>query len=176
MEGWQVREAAEKLKLVFLSELSVLPAYLITPKESYDTDLLMDHGLLLFPAALKTKMPEAADDALEAGTCLALERSTACGFHTYGVVEAVLRKYWDTVTNNKPRPKIESLGKMAAEPNDGNFGESKVTESLLQLAKLHRNPLAHPDVHLSLDEAIAALGMARSVPTHMLAVIPEPTP
>jgi hypothetical protein len=40
------------------------------------------------------------------------------------------------------------------------------------MAKLHRNPLIHPEVALSVDEAMATLGIARSVVTAMLAELP----
>ena len=176
VEAYNIREAASRFKLVFLSELSALPAFLVTPKENYSIDYLIDAGYGLFPADMLKKAPETEDDSQEAGRCLAFERNTACGFHTYRVVEAVLRRYWDVATNGKPRPKIESLGKMSAELVDGGYGDKKVTESLLQLARLHRNPLAHPDVILTSDEAISALGMARSVITHMLTVLPDVPP
>ena len=92
------------------------------------------------------------------------------------MVEAVLRRYWDVVTNGKDRPQIETLGKMAAELSEGKIGDKKVSESLLQLARLHRNPLAHPDVILTADEAVGALGIARSAITPMLAVLPDVLP
>lgn len=176
LEAYQIREAAKSFKLVFLSEMAVIPAFLVTQKENFNTDRLIDNGLGLFPANLALKVPETFEDAQEAGRCLAYELNTACGFHTFRVVEAVLRRYWDAVTNGKPRPKIESLGKMSSELTEGKHGEAKVTESLSQLAKLHRNPLAHPDVILTGDEAIAAIGMARSVITHMLSVLPDVPP
>jgi hypothetical protein len=176
LEAHQIREAAKEFKLVFLSEFAHVPAYLVTKKDNYDLDSLIENGTSLFGSNLILKAPEAEDDALEAGRCIAFERNTACGFHTFRVVEAVLRRYWDVVTSGKPRPKIESLGKMANELKDGGHGDSKVSESLVQLARLHRNPLAHPDVILTADEAIAALGMARSVITHMLAVLPDVPP
>lgn len=176
MDAYRVREAAKSFKLVFLSEMSGIPAFLVTRKENYSTDHLIDNGLGLFPANMVTKAPETLEDAQEAGRCLAYERNTACGFHTFRVVEAVVRRYWDAVAKGKPRPKLETLGKMAAEMNDAKLGDPKVIEALLQLAKLHRNPLAHPDVILTGDEAIGAIGMARSVITHMLAVLPDVPP
>lgn len=173
LDAYNAREAANRFKVVFLSELSTIPAYLVTQKENYSINHLIENGVGLFPSNMIKKAPETRADAEEAGRCLAFELNTACGFHIYRVVESVLRRYWDEVAEGKPRPKIESLGKMANELKDGKLGDTKVSESLVQIARLHRNPLAHPDVILTSDEAIAAIGMARSVLTHMLSALPD---
>jgi hypothetical protein len=51
-------------------------------------------------------------------------------------------------------------------------GDERILSVIEQMSKLHRNPIAHPEVALTLDEAIATLGMAQSVITAMLAVLP----
>ncbi len=48
--------------------------------------------------------------------------------------------------------------------------------SLQQLARLHRNPIIHPEVILTVDEAITILGIVRSVIGAMLAVLPDVPP
>lgn len=173
---FKIVSARNNFRLVFRSEISTIPIYIVTRKENYDLSLLIEDGVGLFPGSLLSRVPEAAADAAEVGKCLAFEVPTSCGFHTYRVVEAVLRRYWDQVTGKRKRPEPETLGKFAAELQDGKFGDIKIIEAIKQLAKLHRNPLAHPDVILTNDEAIAAIGMARSVITHMLAVLPEVPP
>lgn len=110
---------------------------------------------------------------MEVGKCLAFEVPTACGFHTYRVVEAVLRRYWDEVTGNRKRPEPETLGKFAAELQDAKLGDPRVIEAIRYIAKHHRNPLAHPDVVLTIDEAFASVGHVRSVITYMLSVLPD---
>ena len=175
MEAYQLREAAKRLKLVLLADLSVVPAFLVTQKANYSTDHLIDNGLGLFPTQLIDKAPETFDDAQEVGKCLAYELSTACGFHTFRVVESVLRRYWDEVAR-KDRPKNPSLGVICKALSENKLGDEKVIESLAQLAKLHRNPLAHPDVILTLEEAISTVGMASSVITHMLNHLPNVPP
>lgn len=173
---WQLTNATKNFRTVFLSELSTLPAYIITPKQAYDIDALTDNGALMFPPDMGRKCPEASEDASEAGSCLAFERNTACGFHTFRVVEAVLKRYWDVVTSGLDRPNPQSLGKMAADLANKKLGDQKTVESLKQLAKLHRNPIAHPEVILTSDEAISVLGMARSVLTEMLKALPDVPP
>jgi hypothetical protein len=67
----------------------------------------------------------------------------------------------------------ETLGLIASHLRDKKLGDPKVYESLTQMAKLHRNPIAHPEVILSVAEAIAIVGMANSVMTPMLDALPD---
>ena len=170
---FSVQSTAREMKTILAAEFETFPIYLISQKENYNIDRLIGNGLGLFPPTLRWKVPESVNDATEASKCLAFERNTACGFHTFRVVEAVLRRYWDVVTEGQDRPHPEALGKMAADLKSKGKGEARVCEALLQLAKLHRNPLAHPDVNLSSDEAISILGMSRSVATLMLDALPD---
>ena len=173
LDAWKIDDKRERFKTVFLSEISTLPAYLVSPKESHDIVLLIESGETLFPPNMLEKAPETNEDAKEAGRCLAFERNTACGFHTFRVVEAVARLYWDHVTNGKQRPNPETIGNIAGQLEINKFGDEKIIQALKQMSKLHRNPLAHPDVILTSDEAGAAIGMARSVITAMLAGLPD---
>jgi hypothetical protein len=57
---------------------------------------------------------------------------------------------------------------------DAKCGDEKILSVIEHMSKLHRNPIAHPEVALSLDEAMSTLGMARSVVTAMLSALPVP--
>ena len=173
LQIWTLNTSREQFKTVFMAEVSIFPAYFVTQKGAHDTLILIDDGIKLFPPNLLSKAPETKLDADEVGKALAFELSTACGFHAFRIVEAVLRRYWDEVSNGKARPEPQTLGTMAAQLGICKFGDSKVIESLKQMTKLHRNPISHPDVILNVDEAIAILGMGRSVVTHMLAVLKD---
>jgi hypothetical protein len=91
-------------------------------------------------------------------------------------VESVFRVYWDKVSNGADRPKLETIGNVASELEKNNFGDAKVWESLKQMAKLHRNPLIHPEAILTIEEAIGIIGIARSVIGAMLAALPDIVP
>ena len=175
-EVWDLENQKAQFETVLFSEMTVLPIYLATPKDAFDLEKLIDSGDKLFPPTMISKVPETLVDALEAGKCLAFERNTACGFHTFRVVEAVLRKYWDAVANGKARPKPQTLGMMSGQLETCDLGDKKVNEALKQMSSLHRNPIAHPEVILSSDEACAILGMARSVITHMLQSLQDVPP
>lgn len=173
LEAWEVRKLSNEFLVVLNSELASLPAFLVAHKENYDVDRLIANGAGLFPAVMVGKVPEAFEDAQEAGRCLAFEIYTACGFHTFRVLESVLRRYWSVVSDGAPLPVPQSIGKIASQLESQKLCEDKVYEVLKQVAKLHRNPIAHPEVQLSADDAIGILGMARSAITPMLQALPD---
>lgn len=172
-EAWNLKAKRDAFRTVLLAELNALPAFLVTGKEPYEIDRLIANGSSLFPADLLQKVPESALDASEVGKCLAYELSTACGFHTFRIVEAVVRRYWDANAGARKRPHPETIGNIAGQMELQKIGDEKVREALKQLAKLHRNPLAHHEVVLTLEEAVGTIGMARSVITSMLQYIPD---
>lgn len=172
-DAWSIKNKKNEFQLVFMAELGVLPAFVVTRKEGFDTNILIESGELLFPRNLLVKAPETAIDASETGKALAFELSTACGFHCFRVTESVVRRYWDEVTAGAKRPKPDTLGSIAASLEAKKVGDEKIIESLRQITRLHRNPLIHPEVILSIDEAIGLIGIARSVVGAMLVVLPD---
>jgi len=178
--AYSIANGAAQFKLVFLSEISTLPVFLVQPKDNYDVSLLIERGAGLFPPTLLKKAPEKAPetafDAGEVGKALAFQLPTACGFHTFRVLESVLKRYWDVSTSGDPRPEPATIGKIAADLENKKKGDVKVTESLKQFAKLHRNPTTHSDVALTDEEAIGTLGIARSIIAAMLKALPDAPP
>lgn len=160
-------------KTVFLADLGVMPIYIVSKKDTFDVLLLIEEGIKLFPPNIMAKSPEVEKDAQEVGRALAYELPTACGFHTFRVTESVVRRYWDTASEGKERPKLQTLGNFAAEMEKQKIGDDKVIEAIKQMTKLHRNPLIHPEVILSVEEAIGIIGMARSVIAMMLQALPD---
>jgi hypothetical protein len=107
-----LRFQATQFMTVLTSELGVIPTFMVSVKDGYDVGLLTDSGLRLFPPATLAKVPEAEKDMSEAGKALAFELSTACGFHTFRVLESVIKRYWDHVSSKK-RPNLETIGSFA---------------------------------------------------------------
>jgi hypothetical protein len=167
-----LRYQATQFLTVLTSELGVIPTFMVSVKEGFDVGQLTDSGYRLFPPSTLAKVPETEKDMAEAGKALAFELSTACGFHTFRVLESVLKRYWDHVSQKK-RPRLETIGNYAKELAAGPYGEQKVWEALRQIGDLHRNPLIHPDAILSVEEAIGTLGIVRSVIGAMLSVMPD---
>lgn len=169
---WGIKNAYSHFKIAFLAELGTLPTYFVTQKGSHDTLTLLEQGWRLFPSDLEEKVPEAMFDAEEAGKALCYQIPTACGFHVFRATEAVLRRYYSHVTGGKPQPKVRNIMVYVQAMRQAKCGDEKILSVVEQLSKLHRNPLIHPEVALTEDEAISSLGMARSVISAMIAVLP----
>jgi len=173
---WGIRNTHSQYKTVLLAELGSFNTYFVTQHGGYDMYALLSAGETIFPSDLGTKVPEAVIDAREAARALAYEVPTACGFHAFRVTESVLRKYYTHVTGGQAQPKVRNIGVYLHALRQSKKGDEKILAALKQMTDLHRNPLIHPEVVLTTEESIATLGIARSVITAMLAVLPVQPP
>ena len=176
-ETYSAKNALKEFETILRAELSNADAYYVTRKAGYKSLLLVENAENLFPNALGVKVPASISDIRDAGRCLAFELSTASCFHIFRAVETVVRSFWDAVSKGAKHPDLQTLGNYASELEKGNFGEIKTRETLKQMAKLHRNPLIHPEVNLDMEEAIGLFGICYSCIAAMLNEIPlPPTP
>ncbi|MCJ2136107.1 hypothetical protein MKK69_18980 [Methylobacterium sp. J-026] len=173
---YQVKTAYGQFKIALQAELGVSPAFFVTQKGSHDTLSLLDAPETMFPSELRGKVPEAMFDVHEAGKALAYDLPTACGFHVFRATESVLRRYYSSVTGNSPRPKVRSIVIYVTTMRQKKVGDERILSTLEQMAKLHRNPLIHPEAAPSLDEALTIVGMARSVISAMLTTLASAPP
>ncbi|MEO3997162.1 hypothetical protein [Mesorhizobium sp. CAU 1732] len=173
---FEIGVAVDNFVKIFRSELATIPIFLVTQKGSFDPVLLVSDGVGLFPPEMITKAPETLADAREVGRALAYEMGTACGFHTFRIMESVLKRYWDAASMGKPRPKPQTIGVFASHMDSQNIGDERIYESLKQIGRLHRNPIIHPEVVLTVEEAFGTVGIARSVIGAMLAYLPDAAP
>ena len=149
-------------------EMEIADAYFVTPKSAFDMSTLLFDATKLFPAALIASVPLAIPDVLEAGKCIAFELPTAAGFHIHRANEAVMRAYFDIVTNNAPHPNTRNIEAYLKELEKLGKGDAKVIAALRDLKDLHRNPLIHPEQHLTMDQLIGVLGAVQGTITVML--------
>lgn len=163
----------DNFEIVLQSELSISDAYFVSDKPPFQTITLVNRGETLFPSNVNSKCPEAMPDLKDAGKCLAFELCTACGFHIMRALESVLRRYWVVVTNGEAHPEQRNIGVYLNLLEKKKLGDPKIIGALRQIKDLHRNPLSHPDVVLTLEEAISLIGVARGVASAMLANLPE---
>jgi len=112
------------------AELGLSAIYLVLKKRGYDTTDLINYGALLFPGDLIVKVPNTKLDVEQGARCLAFELPTAAGFHFHRANESVLHKYYDAVTQGKPRPTGRNIGAFLAELNKYNVGDPLVKASL----------------------------------------------
>ena len=175
-EMLEIKRGFEQYKAVLLAELQSLSSYFVNRKGGFDTFSLLNAGETLFPKDLSAKVPEALFDAQQAAKCLAFEVPTACGFHVFRATESVLRRYYAEVAGSHPPPKVRSFGIYTKKLRQIKCGNEKIIAAIEQMTSLHRNPLVHPEVALTMEEAIATLGIARSAMTAMLSALPVPLP
>lgn len=161
-----------KFETLFLGDLQTGAVYLVSPKGGYDTDALIEAGLLLFGGDLAAKIPDAIPDIRQATRCIAFELPTAAGFHLHRAHEAVLRAYWDNVTGGKPRPKQQNMGVYLTQLEKLGKGKKAVRAHLQSIKDFHRNPLMHPEQSLDLEQALDLLAAIRSSIGYMLQAIP----
>ena len=171
-EAFSVTHGYSQFKTALLAELGITPTYFVSQKGSHNTLSLLDDPRGLYPADLISKVPESLFDVSEAGKALAFELATACGFHVFRATESVIRRYYTEVTGGSPAPKVRNIGVYVHAMRQAKCGNEIVLASIKQMADLHRNPLIHPEAALTLDEAMAILGISRSVVTAMLAELP----
>lgn len=169
---YTIKNAYGQYRTALLAELGTFNAYFVTQKGGFDMYSLLTVGESIWPTDLGTKVPEALIDAREASKALAYEVPTACGFHAFRVMETVLRRYYTHATGGAARPKVRNIGVYINAMRRLQKGDEKILGAVKQMADLHRNPLIHPEVVLTLPEAIATVGMAVSAITAMLAVLP----
>jgi hypothetical protein len=165
-----------EFKTALMAELGILPSYFVTQKGGFDTLTLLEGGHLVFSDELQSKVPEAIFDIQQAAKALAYELPTSAGFHIFRATESVLRKYYVHVSGGNPLPKMRNIGVYIQALRRAKCGDDTILSSLEQLVKLHRNPLIHPEAVLTTEEAISTLGMARSVVSAMLTILPSLAP
>jgi hypothetical protein len=114
-----ITQAYAQFKTAFSAEIGTFPAYFVNQKGSFDTLTLLDEPWRMYPIDLWNKIPEARFDMIEAGKALCYELPTACGMHTFRLVESVLRRYYTEVTNGKALPKRLPAGIAFVDANAG---------------------------------------------------------
>jgi hypothetical protein len=159
--------------------LSLWPLYVATQKAGYEITLLIENGAACFPANIWVKAPDAIADLQQGTKCIAFEVFTAAGFHLHRANEAVLRRYWDAISDGSERPASRNMGDYLNAMDRNGFGDAKVKAALKDLKDLHRNPLIHPEHSIdNADDAIALMNGVHNVIAYMLKEIPtiSPTP
>lgn len=160
-----VKAAIRNFETVLANDCPGLDVFVVDKKGIYDTSALLENAdeaikYTLSDLEQKTLSEDVYRDFREAGRCLALELSTAAGFHTARSVEAVVRRYWSSATGKEisraPRLAncIDQLRKCNEDP--------KILDILDHFRDLHRNTLMHPDTFLEINEALRLFDIAKS--------------
>lgn len=173
IDVWSVNNTLTQFETVLTAEMNITPAFFVTKKRGYDIVDLIDRAEILLPKDFPTKVPEAVNDIRQAGKCLAFEIPTAAGFHMMRALELTLRLYYDVSTKNAARPNTNNMGDYLRDLEQKKCGNEKVIAILRQIKDLHRNELIHPEITLTLDEALTLWGIVQSAIAAMLPFLKE---
>ncbi len=176
-DEYDLREGAEKFETVLSAELLDLDTYFVSQKGIYKTPDLLAHAEMHFSEEVRRLLPpKAISDIKEAGRCLAFDLGTAAGFHIARAIESVLLSYLEEIAPTAVESLKDSDRNLGKYINllKSNGGEPKVCATLDQFKDLHRNPLMHPEVDLTPDEAMALFGIAQSAIVTMVTEIAKP--
>ena len=138
---------------------------------------------LLFGEEVFRKFPSATDDIFEAGTCLALERGTACVMHLMRVVELGLKilasalgigsqNNWGSYLHEIDREltnRLKTAGKRT--PDEQFYAEARVTLDSVRIA--WRNPTMHIERLYGLERAEEILIAVRALMRHLATRLTE---
>jgi hypothetical protein len=134
------------LRQTLQAELMGANAYVISPKRIDTEKLIGDVSSLLSPGVFDSLSESAKLDLMEAGKCIAFERSTAAAFHLMRATEEALRVYYchfirkDRLSPMLWGPMVQSLQKhRKAKVND------TLHKNLDNIRLSFRNPTQHPD-------------------------------
>lgn len=152
---------------IYKSELSTPSkdsVYVVPPKGGFNVDILLGNPASLFHSLLLQYVPDAKYDMEQFAKCLAFEVPIAAAFHLYRLNESVVHVYWDTLTK-QPRLTNASVGdyltSMQSSTNAEKF-DANILNVLDQINKLHRNPVLHPEINLTAEDALELFGIINS--------------
>jgi len=162
--GWpiySIRTAAQRFETILSAELSNSDTYWISPKGTHKTSVLLQSAHLELPASILQDIPDAASDFDEAGKCLLFDNATAVGFHLVRATEAVIRKYYEVIVGKPPATKFRNWGAYIKGLNKCG-ANAKVTGFLDHIREHYRNPILHPEVNLTPEDAQVLFGVCVS--------------
>jgi hypothetical protein len=113
--------------------------------------------------------PQAKVDLMAAGRSLGFNLPTATAFHMWRALEATFGEYYVSLTGNsfETSKVTRNWGAYIKALNDAG-ADAKITSNLDHIRAEYRNPVAHPNVNVSADEAFALMGIGFGAITQVL--------
>ncbi len=156
----RLRTALNELQIVLRAELSQLDTYFVSQVSIFSTRDLVDNTEELFTSDVRAYLSDRArHDIRQAGKCLAFGLHDAAAFHVLKATEEVMRAYAELLSGRPLEVRSRSWGDYIRILRDAG-ADSKIAEYLDYIRKNHRNPILHPDAHLTKDESVALFNAA----------------
>ncbi|HEX4963793.1 MAG TPA: hypothetical protein VF173_23410 [Thermoanaerobaculia bacterium] len=149
-------------------ELGRAPIFYVTPKGISDVRRLITDGASVYEG-YRDRLPQSAiDDTNVAGRSLAFALPTGAGFHIARATEAVMRRQMEVFGCAPIRESQRNWGSYIKALKEKGANE-KVLHHLEGIKNLHRNPLIHPEVSLTVPEALTLWALCTGVIQAMVA-------
>lgn len=154
------------------AELKTHEAYIVTPKRFNTEKLINDIGSLMPPGIFEFLPDEIQYDLMEAGKCIAFERTTAAAFHILRGTEAVLRLFYCTLIHNRRVPNL-LWGDITQDlkSRQKTKKHSTLYNNLDNIRHSYRNPTQHPEAIYDIHEAQDLLPLCFEVIGRMVKII-----
>lgn len=166
----QILFFVENFETVFRADLPRMTVFSAERKGIYHTEMLIDNTDQHFPETIHKSLPsQARTDILLAGKCLAFDVHTASAFHMWRALEVVIGAYYVSITGNTfDDDKVTRNWGKYIEALEKRGGDKGITGNLDHIRKTYRNPVMHPNVNVSRDEAFSLLGIGISAITQTM--------
>lgn len=162
---------AQQFETILAHELPKLETFFVPQKGTHSTSDLLEHAVNNLSAKVRVRLtPEAVNDINAAGRCLAFDMPTASGFHILRAVESLIRAYHFKLTGSALAVKSRNWGTYIKSLNS-HGADKKVTGYLEHIKDFYRNPIVHPEVTLTPDEAFSLFGASLSAITMLDSVM-----
>ena len=166
-EASELREIMKDVRNTLFAEAEGNIAFIVVDKRIDVNKLLLDVPALMAPGIFDALPDIAQYDFIEAGKCIAFERSTAAAFHLLRGTEAVLRDFYcSIVKRNRAKlmwgPMVESLRKRKQPP------PLPLLDNLDNIRRSFRNPTQHPDKRYDIQEVQDLFGLCIDIVNRMV--------
>ena len=161
-----ITEALDHFEISLQSDFASRETFIVSPKAAFSTTLLAESGHTVASENCLTLAPQIGKDLADGCRCLVFELPTAAAFHFFRAVEAMVKAYGEFVRGRRftEREKKGGLGGYANLLKQLDLHvDVRLTNSIEQIAGLHRNPTMHPEMHITKAEIMATLGMSISL-------------
>lgn len=169
-DAWLIRSSIHELETVLRNEMPDVAAYVVAQKGIYRTEDLIANADKQVAISLIPAMPhQAISDLREAGKCLAFELGTACAFHLWRSVEAVIGLHYYQLTGKTFKDAgVQRNWGAYIRALTGSGADTKITALLNHIKNEFRNPQTHPEATVSIEEAQRLFSVAISIIEQML--------
>lgn len=153
-------------------ELEHAPIFYIPQIGTHSVQDLLEHAERNLPNDVVSRLSsECVQDIQQSGRCLVVDASTAAGFHILRAVESLVLAYVDKITT-KAHPKINrDWGSYIRVIRNTPNARPAVADYLYHMKETYRNPIMHPEVRLTADEAFALFNASLSAIVQLDAAI-----